>query len=114
MYERYGSLSATLSSFAADGNPQAKGMFKYFCQYKTVMFVSLLLDFYEVLAKLSSELQKRNLVFSEYQPLIDATYAQLEHLETNDGSTLSDMKNCNEIKTSEGQAYAYLAGQKLV
>ena len=94
VYESYGSLLATLSSFAAEGNPQAKGMFKYFCQYKTVnMLVSLLLDVHEVLAKLSSELQKRNLVFSEHQPLIDATYAQLEHLETNDGSALSAMKN---------------------
>ena len=52
------------------------------------MLVSLLLDVHEVLAKLSSELQIRNLVFSEYQPLIDATYAQLEHLGTNDGSAL--------------------------
>ena len=58
---------------------------------------------YEVIAKLNSELQKRNLVFSEYQPLKDATYAQLEHLETNDGSAFSAMKNCIEIKTEEGQ-----------
>ena len=113
VYESYGLLLATLSSFAAEGKPQAKGMFKYFCQYKTVTFVSLLLDVHEVLAKLSSELQKRNLVFCEYQPLIDVTYAQLEHLETNDGSALSAMKNCIEIKTKEGQDYAYLAGQKL-
>ena len=63
------------------------------------MLVSLLLEIHEVLAKLSSELQKWNLVFSEYQPLIDATYAQLKLLEANDGSAFSAMKNCIEIKT---------------
>ena len=33
VYESYGSLLATLSSFAADGNPKAKGIFKFFSQF---------------------------------------------------------------------------------
>ena len=77
MNESYGALLAMQSSFAAEGNSQAKGLLKYFSQYKTVILVSFVLDVHEVLAILSSQLQKKNFVFSEYQPLIDATYAKL-------------------------------------
>ena len=73
VYESYEALLATLSSFAAEGNSEDNGLLKYFSQYKTVLLVFFLLDVYKVLGILSSQLQKKNLVFSEYQPLIDAT-----------------------------------------
>ena len=74
--------------------------------------MSFLLDVYEVLAILNSQLQKKNLVFSEYQPLIDATYAKLEYLEVKDGSAVDAMRKCIEIKV-EDKNCAYLAGEKL-
>ena len=88
VYESYGALLGTLSSFAAEGNSEANALLKYFSQYKTVLLVSFLLDVYKVLAILSSQLQKKNLVFSEYQPLKDATYAKLEYLQVKYGSAV--------------------------
>lgn len=57
--------------------------------------------------------RKKNLVFSEYQPLIDATYAKLEYLEVKDGSAVDGMRKCIEIKAEDDKNYAYLAGEKL-
>ena len=113
VYESYGALLVTLSSFAAEGNPQAKGLLKYFSQYKTVILVAFVLDVHEVLAILSSQLQKKNFVFNEYQPLIDATYAKLEFLGKNEGAAVNAMRKCIEIRVEDDKNHAYLSGEKL-
>ena len=112
VYESYGALLATLSSFATEENSEVNGLFKY-SQYNTVLLVSFLLDVHEVLAILSSQLQKKNLVFSKYQPLIDATYAKLEYLEVIDGSAVDAMRKCIEIKVEDDKTCAYLVNEKL-
>ena len=114
VYEGYGALLATLSSFEAEGNSEANGLVKYFSQYKIVLLVSFLLNVHEVLAILSSQLQKKSLVFSEYQPLIDATYAKFEYLEVKDGSAVDAIRKCIEIKVEDDKNCAYLPGHTIM
>jgi len=54
------------------------------------MLVEFMLDVHEYL--LSKQLQKQNIVFSEIQPLMDATLGQLNFLESHDGQCLTTMR----------------------
>lgn len=109
VYECYGSILATLSKFAADKNTVAKGLYKYYCSYKVALVTALVLDVYNELVILSSELQKRNLLYSEVRPLIDGTLAKLESLESNEGVYVTDMK----VKIKERDDGLYFAEEKL-
>ena len=113
VYEGYGSILATLSSFAADKNAQASGLYKYFATYKTVLLVSFMLDVHEIIGKLSKSLQKDTISFSEMQPLIDGTLESLAYLESKDGESLTGMRGCIEIKSEDGDTKASLCGETL-
>lgn len=93
VFEAFESVLATLSSFASEKNPVAKGLFKYFCSYKVALVLAFILDVHNELAVLSCGLQKSNILFSEVKPLMDATSSKLTYYETNDGECLSKMKN---------------------
>lgn len=113
VYESYSSVLATLSNYAAEKNSTALGLHKYFAQYKTVVLVSFMLDIHDVLAMLCQQLQKKNLVFSEIQPLMEATIAKLNFLESGAGNAEKNMRDCIELREEEGNTAAYLNGEKL-
>jgi len=102
VFQCYGAVLATLSSFAADNNPVAKNLYKYFSNYKTALVTALMLDIHIELAKLSCVFQKADLVFSEVQACIDGTVSKLEQLSSTDGPSLTAMKN--RIQIDEGVA----------
>lgn len=112
VYESYSSLLATLSNFASEKMATAEGLLKYFSQYKTVLLVSFMLDVHDGLALLSQQLQKKNLIFSEVQPLMEGTLSKLEILQTRFGRAESSMRDCLELK-EEDAGTAYLNGEKL-
>ena len=93
----YGSVLATLSQFAAEKNPVAKNLFKYFNNYKTAMMTAFMLDIHTELAVLSCEFQKENLLFSEVQAQIDGTINKLESLSAVDGQSVREMKERIQI-----------------
>ena len=72
-----------------------------------------MLDVHEVLAILSKQLQKRDLVFSEIQPLMEGTLSKLKSLETTHGDAEKSMRDCLEIKEEDGTQHAFLEGEKL-
>ena len=113
VYEGYGSVLATLSSFAAEKNAKAAGLLKYFSRYKTVLLVAFMLDVHEIIGKLSLSLQKDDINFSEIQPLIDGTVERLVTLESKDGIALKDMKNSVQIKHEDDNISASLQGEPL-
>jgi hypothetical protein len=49
--------------------------------------------FMAVIGKLSCQLQKQYILFSEIQPLMDAALAQLDHFKDHDGECLTDMQS---------------------
>lgn len=104
VYESFGSVLTTLSKFAAEKNPVAKGLFKYFASYKVAMVIALVLDVHNELAVLTCEMQKKNLLFSEIKPLMDSTLSKLTCLETKDGECISKMKT-QLRKTDDGAFY---------
>ena len=108
VYESYASVLSTLSKFAAEKNPVAKGLYKYFSNYKVALVIALMLDIHTELGVLSQQFQKQNLMFSEVQPLIDGTLAKLELMSTVDGEGLRSMKA--EIQTGDEVLYK---GEKL-
>ena len=67
-----------------------------------------MLDVHTELSILSQQFQKRNLMFSEVQPMIDGTLSKLDVMEAVDGEGLKDMNN--EIQFDEDVAYN---GEKL-
>ena len=101
VYDCYNSILATLSTFAADKQPAASGLLKYFSQYKTILLVAFMLDVHDVVGILSKELQKQNIVFSEIKPLMEATLAKLDYLEKNDGGAMKTMRDDMEIKSEK-------------
>lgn len=113
VYESYSSVLATLSNYAAEKNSTALGLHKYFAQYKTVVLVSFMLDIHDVLAMLCQQLQKKNLAFREIQPLMEATIAKLNFLESGAGNAEKNMRDCIELREEEGNTAAYLNGEKL-
>ena len=113
VYESYSSVLATLSNFAAEKMPQAEGLLKYFSEYKTVLLVSFILDVHDILAVLCQQLQKKNLHFSEIQPLMKGTLSKLSHLETVQGTAEKAMRDCIELRDEEETRCAYLNGEKL-
>lgn len=113
VYESYSSVLATLSNFATEKMATAEGLLKYFSEYKTVLLVSFMLDIHDVLAVLSQQLQKKNLVFSEIQPLMEGTLSKLEFLESQYGHAEKAMRECIEIRQEEAGTSAYLNGEKL-
>ena len=62
-----------------------------------------MLDVHTGLSILSRQFQKRNLMFSEVQPMIDGILSKLDAMETVDGEGLKDMKN--EIQIDDGVTY---------
>ena len=56
-----------------------------------------MLDVHTELSILSQQFQKRNLMFSEVQPMIDGTLSKLDVMEAVDGEGLKDMKNVIQI-----------------
>lgn len=98
VFECYGAILATLSKFAAEKNPVAKGLYKYFSNYKTAMVTALMLDIHSELAILSCEFQKATLVFSEVQAQIDGTVNKLDKLSSADGSCVTDMKSRIQVE----------------
>lgn len=114
VYWSYGSVLATLSKYAEEKQPAAHGLYKYFSEYKTVLLVGFMLDVHESIAVLSQELQKQSIVFSEVQPMMEATIGKLEFLKTKDGKRLKDIKECIIMKTDDsGSTVASLSGEKL-
>jgi hypothetical protein len=93
VHDCYPSILATLSALAADKNSTALGLHKYFAMYK----VTLVIAFMAVIGKLSCQLQKQDILFSDIQPLMDAALAQLDHFKDHDGECLTDMKSTYEI-----------------
>ena len=112
VYESYNSVLATLSSFAENCSV-SKGLLKYFLNYKTVLLVAFMLDVHEIVGVLSQQLQKRNIVFSEIQPLLDGTLGQLQFLESNDGKALKAIRRSIEIRNQDSNKVAILEGEKL-
>lgn len=108
VYESYASILSTLSKFAAEKNPVAKGLHKYFCNYKVALVIAFMLDIHSELGVLSKQFQKRNLMFSEVQPMIDGTLSKLDIMVTVDGEGLKDLKK--EIQKGEDVTYK---GEKL-
>ena len=113
VYDCYNSILATLSTFAAEKQPAASGLLKYFSQYKTILLVAFMLDVHDVVGILRKELQKQNIVFSEIKPLMEATFAKLDYLEKNDGGAMKTMRDDIEIKSEKEGKHAYLQGEKL-
>ena len=103
VYESYVAVLSTLSIFAAKKDAIAKGLYKYFSNYKVALVIALMLDVHTELSILSLQFQKRNLMFSEVQPMIDGILSKLDAMETVDGEGLKDMKN--EIQIDEGVTY---------
>ena len=93
--------------------PQAEGLLKYFSEYKTVLLVSFMLDVHDILAVLCQQLQKKNLHFSEIQPLMEGTLSKVSHLETVQGTAEKAMRDCIELRDEEETRCAYLNGEKL-
>ena len=89
-------------------NAVAKGLYKYFSNYKVALVIALMLDVHTELNILSQQFQKRTLMFSEVQPMIDGTLSKLDVMETVDGEGLRDKKN--EIQIDEDVTYK---GEKL-
>ena len=109
VFESYASVLATLSKFAAEKNPVAKGLYKYFNNYKVALATAFMYDVHREIGKLSCELQKQNLVFSEISPLLDGTLGELDKLKTTDGSGLREMKKDISVENDE----AKLGGEKI-
>ena len=98
VHDCYPSILATLSALAADKNSTALGLHKYFAMYKVTLVIAFMADVHNVIGKLSCQLQKQDILFSEIQPLIlDAARAQLDHFKNHDGECLTDMKSTYEI-----------------
>lgn len=113
VYESYGSVLATLSSFAAEKNAQASGLLKYFSRHKTVLLVAYMLDVHDIVGPLSLSLQKEDLSFSEIQPLIDGTVETLSIVQCKDGCALTDMKTNIQVSTENDTTTASLSGEPL-
>ena len=103
VYECYASVLSILSKFAAEKNPVAKGLYKYFCSYKVALVIAFMLDVHSELAVLSQQFQKKNLMFSEVQPLIDGTLSKLDFLSNTDGEGLKQMKRDILASDDEGE-----------
>lgn len=97
VHDCYPSILATLSALAADKNSTALGLHKYFAMYKVTLVIAFMADVHNVIGKLSCQLQKQDILFSEIQPLMDAALAQLDHFKDHDGECLTDMKSTYEI-----------------
>jgi hypothetical protein len=94
VHDCYPSILATL---AADKNSTALGLHKYFAMYKVTLVIAFMADVHNVIGKLSCQLQKQDILFSEIQPLMDAALAQLDHFKDHDGECLTDMQSTYEI-----------------
>jgi hypothetical protein len=92
VYESYNSVVATLSQFAAEKDPVAKGLYKYFRNYKVALVTAFMLDVHSELTVSSCNLQKRNMLFSELKPSIEGTVDTLESMVHTDGEGLKSMK----------------------
>ena len=90
-----------MSKFAAEKNSVAKGLYKYFGNYKVALVIAFMLDIHTELGVLSQQFQKQNLLFSEVQPLIDGTLAKLELMSSVDGEGLRNMKSEINIADDE-------------
>lgn len=55
-------------------------------------------------------LQKRDIMFSELQPLLDGTLAKLKEMEVNDGNHLKEVKEIVQIKDGD----VTFSGEKLI
>lgn len=104
---------ATLSSFAAEKQPKAQGLLKFFSEYKTVLLVAFMLDVHDVLGCLSKQLQKQDIVFSDIQPLMDAALGKLDFLESKDGSALAQIRSYITFRPEDGSQVAMLKEEKL-
>ena len=109
VYECYASVLSVLSKFAAEKNAVAKGLYKYFCSYKVALVIAFMLDVHSELAILSQQFQRKNLMFSMVQPLIDGTVSKLDVLSNTDGEGLKQMKR-DILASDEGKQYK---GEKL-
>ncbi|XP_060590461.1 zinc finger protein 862-like isoform X2 [Ruditapes philippinarum] len=115
VYDCYGALLVTLSSFACD-NPTAKGLHKYFSTYKSALLIGLMMDIHTELGVLSCELQRQSLVFSDVYPLLEGTVGKLEYMKEHDGNGLHEMKDSIEFKTQsddEGEPKPFYKGESL-
>lgn len=110
VYGSYSSVLATLSNFAVEKNATAEGLLKYFSEYKTVFIVSFMLGIHDVLAVLSQQLQKKNLVFSEVQPLMEGALSKLNYLGSSYGNAETAIRDCVELR-EEDNISAYLNGE---
>jgi hypothetical protein len=86
--ESYRSILAALSNYSAEKNAVAKGVYKYFTNYKVVLTTAFMLDVQNELSLLSCEFQKQNLIFSSVQALLDATQQKLCIMLDKDGENL--------------------------
>lgn len=96
VFESYSSIVATLSKFAAEKSPVAKGLHKYFSSYKVVLVTAFMLDVHTELRILSCSFQKKNLSFSEIRPLIEGTIAKIETMKESDGEALLEIYAKND------------------
>ena len=71
VYKCYPSIVSALGEIG-DTNVVAKVLYKYFSQSKICLLVSFMLDVQTQLAVLSTEFQRRNLLFSEIKPILEA------------------------------------------
>ena len=102
VYESYGAVLATLSSKASE-NATAKGLYKYFANYKTALLLGLMIDVHSEPGVLSCQLQSRDIMFTDVAPLIESTVGKLEIMKIQNGSGLADMKA--SIKVEDGKAF---------
>lgn len=109
VFESYASVVATLAKFSEEKNPTAKGLYKYFNNYKVALVTAFIYDVHTEIGKLSCELQKQNLLFSEISPLLDGTLGELNKLETTDGPAVKGMKRDIILEDNE----AKLLGEKM-
>ena len=73
VFETYGSVLVILSKFLAEKNPVAKGLLKFFCSYKAALVIAFVLDVHDELAVLSCEMQKANLLLSDFDLILNVS-----------------------------------------
>lgn len=96
MYEYSGFVLVTFSKFAAEENVEAKALLKYFTSYIVVLATAIISDVHNELAAL--KLKRKNVLFREIKPVMDATVSKLSFMQTIDGKCLTYMKSEIEKK----------------
>ena len=113
VYKSYGALLATLSSFAAEGNPQAEGLLKYFSQYDS--YISMIRTTW---CSWSSCYIEQSATEEEFCILVSINHWQMLNLSSwggggNERAAVNATRKCIEIRVEDDKSHAYLSGEKL-